>query len=259
MKKVDFIIAGVGKSGTTSIMMLLRRHPDFFVIGESNFFSDNFEKGLDWYLSRFSGWSGEKKRGEKCPGYFQDLFAPRRIKKVFPEVKLVFCFRNPVDRAYSQYWQKLREGREGCVSFEDAVRNNSCYLDVGRYIIYVKQWLSFFPISQMFFLKIEELDTGVMQRLLLFLDGDPGFDFDVSKKYNVGGSLRSSFFTKVSSNRVVKKIPLLSDFVKRGLNMDRKGYPAMTSETRTKLDNYFMEYNQSFNNFFEKEGVDIYL
>src|SRR5438105_1965640 len=44
-----------------------------------------------------------------------------RASKLVPEAKLIFAFRNPVDRAYSQFQMSRREAQEPLETFEEAV------------------------------------------------------------------------------------------------------------------------------------------
>ncbi|RLF35719.1 MAG: sulfotransferase, partial [Thermoplasmata archaeon] len=108
----NFVIAGPPKSGTTSLLFYLERHPDVFVINEPHFFSRNYEKGIEWYESLFEKHKKEKAVGEKSPSYFFDPKVPLRIKKHIPDVKLIFIFRDPIKRAYSEYWHNVIHGTE---------------------------------------------------------------------------------------------------------------------------------------------------
>ncbi|MEY2858560.1 MAG: hypothetical protein RLZZ74_2873, partial [Cyanobacteriota bacterium] len=51
----DFIIAGASKSGTSSIYYYLSRHPQVLLSHkkELDFYWQNFERGIDWYLAHF--------------------------------------------------------------------------------------------------------------------------------------------------------------------------------------------------------------
>ena len=72
--KIDYLIIGVGKSGTSSLHQYLSQHPQ--VINpyekELHFFNKNFEAGLDWYLAQFPPLSLKKRHfltGEATPWY----------------------------------------------------------------------------------------------------------------------------------------------------------------------------------------------
>lgn len=132
----DFMIAGAPKSGTTTLNHLLSNHPDVFLNDDEKFFFnlDNFvqhpafyplnrdgwtyhdieermEKYYQWYVEIFEEAPEGTLIGEDSPAY---LFASRvapRLRRVIPDIKLLFILRDPVDRTYSKYWHEFRNGR----------------------------------------------------------------------------------------------------------------------------------------------------
>lgn len=105
------LIVGAQKAGTTAMMRNLCHHTKIHgTRKEYNFFTDNWDKGSDWYTSRLSKSLGEAetfKEGdvllEKSPSYLSDPDAAQRIFEFRPDMKIIICLRNPVDRAYSRY------------------------------------------------------------------------------------------------------------------------------------------------------------
>jgi hypothetical protein len=258
----NFIIAGPPKSGTTSLQFYLDKHPDIYVTGEAHFFNKNYKKGLEWYESYFNKYQNEKAVGEKSPSYFFSKDVPSRIKKNLPDVKLLFIFREPIKRAYSQYWHNVRHAREKAATFEIAVENelkdmendDYIYLKISNYIMHLKTWEKHFPKSKMFFLTLENLNKDVLREILEFLEVDSSFDFGELKKFNIGGSVRSKSLAKFAQNRLIKKIPYLSEGIKRGLNMRRGKTPEINPDTRKKLKKLFEPYNIELAEF---TGLDL--
>ncbi len=80
--------------------------PDFF--GENEI----YQKGLKYYNKFFTHCNEENIIGEISPEYMYRKKTPKRIYNTFPEVKLLFILRDPVDRVYSQYWHEVRIGWE---------------------------------------------------------------------------------------------------------------------------------------------------
>lgn len=117
-----FLIIGAPKAGTTSLAAYLAEHPDVFIAPEKevHFFNRNFDKGTDWYRSRFADARGQKAIGEASPTYMYLPHALDRIAETLPDVRLIAILRNPIDRAYSHYWwmRAMFESR----SFADAAR-----------------------------------------------------------------------------------------------------------------------------------------
>lgn len=107
------------------------------------------------YLALFRGATTEQLIGEASTSYLWDAEAADRIKRAVPEARILVMLRDPVQRAYSHYWNDVREGLEKR-SFEEAVAEEhqrsgrggwgvtSLYLDCGRYADQVGRYLDRF-------------------------------------------------------------------------------------------------------------------
>ena len=75
----NFIIIGAAKSATTTLTTVLQRHPDVFVSKpkEPKFFGRNYNKGWEWYASRFVAGKKVLLRGEASTMYSSSLFSYR--------------------------------------------------------------------------------------------------------------------------------------------------------------------------------------
>ena len=142
-KMPNLFIIGAAKAGTTALYDYLAQHPQVFLsrVKEPMFFSreENYVRGLEWYESEyFKGAEGYPVRAEATPHYlyWSEKVAPR-IKEVYGErpVKFVVSFRDPVERAYSWYWNMVREGRED-LDFEEALRTEEHRLEQHRVELY---------------------------------------------------------------------------------------------------------------------------
>lgn len=216
----DFIVIGVVKGGTTSLLKYLDQHPSIMVSvkKEIHFFDEHFDKGLLWYRQHFplQSWSNQPQilTGEASPAYFcQSSLAPARIHQVVPQVKLILLLRNPVDRAYSHYCHRYRRQAETETSFAklaleeksrlteklsdwslqfDSQNNRprlSCYhLASGLYIIHLQNWLEYFSPQQLLVLNSDDLfkqPRQVVHQVSQFLDlpDPPNLNFPI---YNSG-------------------------------------------------------------------------
>jgi len=122
----NFIIGGPPKCASTSLNFYLKQHPEIFMSPEkeTRFFSLDYNKGIDFYLKTyFSGVTNEKMVGETTPTYFLLPFVAERIKQFNPAMKMIFCLRNPVDRAYSGWSMRMNNGTEH-LSFKEAFDEN---------------------------------------------------------------------------------------------------------------------------------------
>jgi tetratricopeptide (TPR) repeat protein len=110
----DFIIAGAAKCGTSSIYYYLSRHPQVLLSHkkELDFYWQNFERGLDWYLAHFPTITDRPDflTGEATPNYLRFPEVAQRIKDTFPQTKIILLLRNPIDRAISWHYHKLNTG-----------------------------------------------------------------------------------------------------------------------------------------------------
>ena len=151
MRLPNLIIVGTGRAGTTATLTVLDRHPDIWMyfkdkiskwsdgevknISEIDFFSANYNKGTGWYAQHFDApgvdYNNYKYIGEKSPSYVshENDCAGRIKKELGDDVKIIYCVRDPAERAFSQwahlqdkpygkYWDNYRGG----VSFSEAIR-----------------------------------------------------------------------------------------------------------------------------------------
>lgn len=164
----DFLICGAGKSGTTTLWAVLKRHPDIFMstVKDIAFFASDvapnssYEKGLDWYQSLFANASLGQIRGEASAAYLFDPETPQLIQSNIPDARLIFIFRDPSSRAYSHYWQEARKG-EDLPSFDEVVAERKPPFDrivrTGLYGTHLKRYLSYFSREQILCLRYEAL------------------------------------------------------------------------------------------------------
>jgi len=150
MSEIGFLIIGAQKAGTTSLFEYMRRHPQIHMPAEKELYFFNsdlaYSRGRDWYLTVMSkGAPPGAVCGEATAEYmagvpYRDLaedkhagtiedpdgdepleeVVPRRIKQLFPDVKLICVLRDPVARAYSHYRMAVLSRVESR-SFEDAI------------------------------------------------------------------------------------------------------------------------------------------
>ncbi|WP_159790882.1 sulfotransferase family protein [Sodalinema gerasimenkoae] len=121
--RLDFIILGAQKAGTSSLYAYMAQHPDIVpaLRKEVEFWSWKFYRGLDWYFAHFPQIpeGSHLQTGEACPGYLDFYETAERLRETLPHVKLIVLLRNPVDRAISHYLQKSKKlrTRDGCGAF----------------------------------------------------------------------------------------------------------------------------------------------
>jgi hypothetical protein len=199
----EFLIVGAQKAGTTSFYNGLKQHPDILpaTTKEIHYFSQYFNKGLDWYLQHFPEREAGKLSGEASPFYLFHPHAAARIASQLPEVKILILLRNPVERAISHYHQQFRRHHETLAMMEafqaehqriarawqrlldgkqaSGVKVQQCsYLKRGEYLEQLLRYEQHFPPPQICLLESREFFETPQQSLgkaFEFLGVDPAF------------------------------------------------------------------------------------
>jgi Sulfotransferase domain len=195
----DFVIIGAKKCGTTSLYHLLTQHPHVEPAASKglHYFDLLFDEGNEWYRRCFSPprWKDGRRSitGEATSEYLFHPPVPERMAEVVPQARLIALLRNPVDRAYSDYQQRVRKGGEPR-TFEEAIEAEKTwslgeegkasehevhaslydarhwYLSKGTYADQLPRWSKFFGDEQMLVLKSEDFFERTPETLKLVLD-----------------------------------------------------------------------------------------
>jgi len=109
---LDFLGIGGQKAGTTWLYEMLRLHPDIaFPAGkEVHFWDQQYWRGIDWYQSLFiGGEQSNRATGEITPAYaIMPKDRIRECREHFPDLKLIYLIRNPIERAWSSAKMALK-------------------------------------------------------------------------------------------------------------------------------------------------------
>jgi hypothetical protein len=185
----DFLIIGAAKSGTTSLFHYLSQHPQIKPARkkEIHFFDINYSKGVNWYRAYFPIRKKNQLAFEASASYYCYPDVPQRIHDLIPTVKIIMVVRNPIDRAWSHYWEAVDRGIEKR-DFMDTCSNDSPYLEGGHYRKWLDNYLRYFKPSQLYILDHVELTTRFAD-VFDFL-GIENHRIDTSQRYKVGRSDR---------------------------------------------------------------------
>ncbi len=158
---IDFLIIGAGKSATTWLQMQLQADPAVYMVDpELHYFSREYHRGEDWYLSQFSEDGIGKLVGEKSNSYLDDTECAARIHRVLPDVKLIAQLRNPVERAYSHYCMKFNRGEVGPDierHLDPANPIDERIFAIGNYASHLRGYLEHFDREQILILFFENV------------------------------------------------------------------------------------------------------
>jgi Sulfotransferase family len=124
----NLFIIGAQRSGSTYLYEILDCHPEVSmaqpVRPEPKFFLNELlvSKGKKFYEETYfsSHKLGTRYFGEKSTSYIESADAARRIKKYYPDARILIILRDPVLRAYSNYRFSVVNKLES-LSFEQAL------------------------------------------------------------------------------------------------------------------------------------------
>lgn len=255
----DFLIIGAQRSGTTSLARYLATHPEMYVASqkEVHFFDRHFSKGLDWYRLQFAEGADAGAVGEATPEYMYDPVALARLAETVPDAKLIVSLRNPVDRAYSEYWFVRGRGYESLAldealaaeparltSSDPLERMRHAYVDRGRYLVQLQKVCEFFPRDQVLVVVFEEWmkDPGAALRAMQRFVGVTE-DFVPS---NVGRRFgRARTFRSQGLRKLARVLPYPFGAAVSRLNARPDPYPPMDHRTRESLQEQFAADNHA--------------
>lgn len=193
-RKVEFLVAGVQKGGTSALFEYLRDLPGLQLpaVKEVHFFDD--EDGVDWarpdYRRYHAAFSDDGRLwGEATPIYSYWPNCLDRIAAYNPAMKLILIFRDPIERAWS-HWKMEYAKRKESEPFQWCIREGRArlnpgdpaapghhrvfsYVERGFYGAQVARLLAIFPRAQCLFLRSDDLlaqPHAALQEICSFLD-----------------------------------------------------------------------------------------
>jgi hypothetical protein len=211
----DFMIIGAKRGGTTSLYNYLLEHPRVLPLLPArqhikgvHFFDSDFHRGARWYLSHFPTGAYRRLRGrddgtalagEASPYYLFHPLAAERAARLVPSTRVIVLLRDPVERAWSHYKERVRHGAEP-LGFEEAIEReperlagevgrilaepgyssfaheHHSYLAQGRYLDMLPAWLERFPSERVLVVPSEDLyadPQAVLDQVTVFLGLPP--------------------------------------------------------------------------------------
>ena len=160
--KLDFVVIGASRSGTTWVHDNIIKHPEIFLpkkVNEPTFFTKYYNRGFLYYESLFAEMKDEKAIGEITPDYLYSEIAAQRIYNKYPHIKIILILRNPYERLYSMYKMLHGKSLNGFehLTFQEAYMSQNEFVDKGKYIIYIQNYLRYFDRKQILILNFDDL------------------------------------------------------------------------------------------------------
>jgi len=285
MKKVNFLIIGTQKAGTTSLFNYLKQHDDLYFseVKEITYFvnDDLYKKGESYYHSFFNKFNGEKVIGSSDVHLLPSGNSPKRVKEYNPDMKFVVMVRNPVDRAFSAYkyavknnWEdssntfkktfKLEKERKSLNNY------NLMYFENGMYNKHLLKWTQFFDKKQFLIIEdkhLKENPESCLQQIFNFLAlEDLSNKIDTSKQFNKAGIVKYKWLQSfiLDKNSVLKttvgkllpaklRVWIRSNIFQKLIRFNQKDQvnEKISEDFRKELNEYFAKSNfeleKSFN------------
>ncbi len=197
MRVPNFIIGGSAASGTGFLYELLIQSQEVYLpqnrIPEPHYYYKTLEyaKGFNYYIhTYFKHVPLEAKAiGERSSSYlYGGRAVASKIARDFPDMKFIFMLRNPIQRAWANYrftvlqgfedlsfYEALEQEKQRVQSMQGIWREIQPYDYTGRgfYAKQLKEFLEFFPQSQILCIKSESIsndDLSVLPLICNFLE-----------------------------------------------------------------------------------------
>ncbi len=234
--KIELMIIGAQKAGTTSLNMYLQQHPNIATHHTIEFgmFADenSYKKGFQYHYNNAVDEmvKNDKRKSHfiaKRVGLMNNKALLAKLIEHNPRVKVLIVLRHPVYRAFSAFQYCRNKGMEPYNNFEDAVYKNdpsrfkgntriqkNCeYLLRSSYLQHLKNVYEIFPAEQVKVLLLEQMTINFKDQLNDIVEWIelPVFDFDISVRFNEREDTYSNAVAKLLSpgktGKLINMIP----------------------------------------------------
>jgi hypothetical protein len=221
--KPDFLFVGAAKCGSTWFFKALEAHPQVFVPPAKDiyYFDQHYERGIASYESFFEEAGSARAIGEVSHNYLYSREALDRINGDLPDVKLIACIRDPIERAWSAYLFMRRNGTAE-KDFRETLEANKNIMERGRYAAFIARCFEQFGRDRVKVFLFDELQAN------------PG---DLTRALYAFIGVDDTFLHKDADKKVLPaskaRFPFLARGVKKGARVVRKlGFPGLVGRVK---------------------------
>lgn len=254
MPDPTFLYIGAARAGSSWMYEILREHPQVFVpvAKDIYFFDRHYDRGLEWYRSFFESAGGRRAIGELSHDYYLSDVAAARIAHDLPNVRLICCLREPVDRALSSYGFNEGTGFIPDLTFERDIQQPQI-VHQSQYASRLAPFFELFPRPRMkvfFFDELQNDSENFARQLYEYIGVDPAFEsptiqtrvnaahqprlhFLPKAAWRIGGLLRASGAANVVG--AIKRHPLTERLLYRPRHQRLTVDPAIATGFRQSL------------------------
>ncbi|MAY83027.1 MAG: hypothetical protein CMP59_02755 [Flavobacteriales bacterium] len=275
-EKIDLMIVGAQKAGTTSLKKYLEEHPSICSHKETEFayfrsdsqYANGFEKEFNNSFGRDI--ANDSKIIAKSAGLYVTPKAIERLHDHNPDCKIVFLIREPVSRAYSSYCMERFNGwLEN--EFSDIVRVAkkkkaedplyTQFVNMGLYHLQLSNLLEHFSPDKIRVFVFEEFmkdPQKICSEIYSWLNVDPNHQLQEKGIHNKTEKERSKQLSMLSKslrkpNNPIKRllrwllpyswfVSLSDKFLE--LNKSGKKFEAISETDKSALKEFYSEHNQ---------------
>ncbi len=244
--RVDFMIVGAQKCGTSTLFMILNSHP--LIVGarrkEPHFFSSSsdWKNELPQYHKLFEETEGALYFEASTTYTFYPLRNLRIWDDIFnynPHMKFIYIVRRPIDRIVSSYMHSYERGYTD-LSFEEALIKERHYLDLTRYYTQISPYIKVFGRNSVLIIDFDDLicrRQAVLEEISGFLSIDVNKLADHEQLHankSIGGEKRHHKFDSPSIplKAIRKFLPPLWDKITDNSNRAFSTKPVLSSELK---------------------------
>jgi sulfotransferase family protein len=270
--KIDAMIIGAQKAGTTSLNQYLAQHPNIYTHEPQEFgmFADveSFEKGFNYHYRHTVITPTDPAKNIFVAKHARAMYEKElliKLKKHNPGVKIIAVLRNPIDRAYSAFTYFRKNGMEPYENFDDCIYKNDAsrfkgnakiqkncdYLELSSYSNYLRDIYEIFPKENVRVYIFEQIISNLdfyLNDMCRLIGVNSDIQFDTQKKYNEKGKARSQLVSQLTApgkNKIIKNIlpyklrTKLRKLIKKANLKKDDGFENMSPQTRQFLKDFF--------------------
>ncbi len=278
-RKIDLMIIGAQKSGTTSLLRYLGEHPQIesHKANEFSYFYSDEEYESGWAKAE-EYYFGKKNSDKnfvvaKHANLYSSAKAIERLYEQFPQCKLVLLLRNPVSRSYSSYlmekmydrvdyeFDELPELLEKKDGRQLESWQEEAFIGFSKYDEHLENVFRFFKKEQVKVILFEDFSSHPLshcRNLFYWMGVENDFFPRVRTVHNETTMVRSRMMSRMIRNIMVDNSVLKSALKKilpnrtasqigqklREANRSGKSFPKMSPEMENYLNKLFHPHKQ---------------
>jgi len=286
MRKIDVMIIGAQKAGTTYLKNILSRHTEIstHIQTEFSYFRDEKEYEKDYTTLYRKSFRKHKSKAKiilaKNAGIYDSRKAIERLQKHNPDCKIIFLMREPVSRAVSSYNMEVFNGwlQTDFEELRTIIENNKqddvlyqLFINLGLYIKHIRVLKEYFPeenIKYFLFENLKENPKQIYYETCQWLSIDPSKSPELKAEKNASRKARSQVYATILNKLRKKNNPLkkaaktvlpYSIFTRIGnflikSNKSNKLPEPVSKDMKLFLYKYFVEYN---NELQQETGINL--